>query len=120
MRVQEYEDEDEEDEPGPRTRVRSLLLTLTLQLHHLGSKVRERLQGAVATLGGAADQVSKNRCRNESMHSPLEDRRTNACVCVFILWLRDQTHVPSSSNSSLVSPPLPQPVALELFSFCLV
>ncbi|XP_013887134.1 perilipin 6 [Austrofundulus limnaeus] len=61
MRVQEYEDEDEEDEPGPWTRARSLLLTLSLQLYHRGSKVRERLQEAVTTLGGAADQVGLTR-----------------------------------------------------------
>lgn len=60
MRVLEYEYEDEEDEPGSWTRVRSVLLTFSLQLHHRGSKVRERLQRAVRTLEGAADQVSPN------------------------------------------------------------
>ncbi|RVE63152.1 hypothetical protein OJAV_G00164490 [Oryzias javanicus] len=57
MRVQEYEDEDEDEEPGLWTRVRSLLLTLSLQLYHRLSRVREQLQRAVRTLGGAADAV---------------------------------------------------------------
>lgn len=57
MRVQEYEDEDEDEEPSLWTRVRSLLLSLSLQLYYRMSKVREQLQRAVRTLGGAADVV---------------------------------------------------------------
>ncbi|KAM4736457.1 perilipin 6 [Anableps anableps] len=61
MRVQQYEDEDDGDEPGLWTRVRSLLLTLSLQLYHRMMKIRERLQRAVGTLGGAAEQVGLTR-----------------------------------------------------------
>ncbi|XP_008302475.1 perilipin 6 [Stegastes partitus] len=61
MRVQAYEDEDEDDEPSLWTRVRSLLLTLSLQLYHRMMKVREQLQNAVRTLGGAADKVGLGR-----------------------------------------------------------
>ncbi|XP_020514948.2 perilipin 6 [Labrus bergylta] len=61
MRVQEYEDEDEDEEPSLWTRVRSLLLSLSLQLYHRLMKVREQLQAAARTLGGAADTVGLNR-----------------------------------------------------------
>uniref|UniRef100_UPI0037E8C460 perilipin 6 n=1 Tax=Semicossyphus pulcher TaxID=241346 RepID=UPI0037E8C460 len=61
MRVREYEDEDEDDEPSLWTRVRSLLLSLSLQLYHRMMKVREQLQGAVRTLGVAADSVGLSR-----------------------------------------------------------
>ncbi|KAF7226485.1 perilipin 6 [Nothobranchius furzeri] len=58
MRVQEYEEEDDDDEePSLWTRVRSLLLTLSLQLYHRMSKVRGHLEGAVRSLGVAADRV---------------------------------------------------------------
>lgn len=57
IRVQQYEDEDDGEEPSLWTRVRSLLLTLILQLYHRTMKVREQLQRAVRTLGGAAEQV---------------------------------------------------------------
>uniref|UniRef100_A0A3Q3F4F5 Perilipin 6 n=1 Tax=Labrus bergylta TaxID=56723 RepID=A0A3Q3F4F5_9LABR len=59
--VQEYEDEDEDEEPSLWTRVRSLLLSLSLQLYHRLMKVREQLQAAARTLGGAADTVGLNR-----------------------------------------------------------
>ncbi|XP_043972474.1 perilipin 6 isoform X1 [Gambusia affinis] len=61
MKVQQYEDEDDGDEPGLWTRVRSLLLTVSLQLYHRMLKAREQLQGAVRTLGGAAEQVGLTR-----------------------------------------------------------
>ncbi|KAK5873386.1 hypothetical protein PBY51_018432 [Eleginops maclovinus] len=58
LRVQELEDEQEDDgEPSMWTRVRSLLLNLGLQLYHRLMKVREMLQRAALTLGGAANQV---------------------------------------------------------------
>ncbi|PWA28211.1 hypothetical protein CCH79_00018575 [Gambusia affinis] len=60
MKVQQYEDEDDGDEPGLWTRVRSLLLTVSLQLYHRMLKAREQLQGAVRTLGGAAEQVRQD------------------------------------------------------------
>ncbi|XP_034077277.1 perilipin 6 [Gymnodraco acuticeps] len=58
LRVQELEDEEEDDgEPSLWTRVRSLLLNLGLQLYHRMMKVRDMLQRAALTLGGAANQV---------------------------------------------------------------
>ncbi|KAL3064982.1 hypothetical protein OYC64_001092 [Pagothenia borchgrevinki] len=58
LRVQELEDEEEDDgEPSLWTRVRSLLLNLGLQLYHRMMKVRDTLQRAALTLGGAANQV---------------------------------------------------------------
>ncbi|XP_034535036.1 perilipin 6, partial [Notolabrus celidotus] len=61
MRVQEYEDDDDDEEPGLWTRIRSLLLSLSLQLYHRMMKVREQLQRAAGTLGGAADTVGLSR-----------------------------------------------------------
>ncbi|XP_074540320.1 perilipin 6 [Halichoeres trimaculatus] len=61
MRVQEYEEDDDGEEPSLWTRVRSLLLSLSLQLYHRMMKVREQLQRAVRTLGGAADMLGLGR-----------------------------------------------------------
>ncbi|XP_026173099.1 perilipin 6 isoform X2 [Mastacembelus armatus] len=61
MRVQQYEDENEDDEPSLWMRVRSLLLRLVLQLHHRMMQVRQQLQGAIGTLGDAADKVGLGR-----------------------------------------------------------
>ena len=59
LMMQQYEDEDEDEneEVGILTRFHGLLLSLGLQLYHRLSKLRERLDRDVTTLGNAADKV---------------------------------------------------------------
>ncbi|XP_062320974.1 perilipin 6 [Osmerus eperlanus] len=63
LMMQQYddEDEDENEEVGILTRFRGLLLSLGLQLYHRLSKLRERLDQVVTTLGNAADKVGLSR-----------------------------------------------------------